>query len=531
MNDYKFDRGSPNVPEPSAPSGLSAGHRWDILGICGCLVLAAASIFLLDTGPLVEWIARHKQSKLDEAVVAGIVFLVFLAAFSVGRYIGISRRLAHSEEPQKASSSFDSAQLKRTQRRDFVWLLAAMATAVVFVFVFDSGWLADWIARHKDTKIDEVIVASVILLMGLSYFSIRRRFELSHQITRYEELHRRLVALNRETSLLSEMSDLLQSCLSSEEAHKLITDRARVLFPSTSGCVCIIANSRDAVEVVARWGEPVIVADSFAPQDCWALRRGRIHVLGHDPAVVTCAHLGDARPDQALCLPMMAHGETLGLLYLDTGGSQGANSIGTQTLSSESQQRLARLFAEQSALALANLNMREVLRFQSIRDPLTTLYNRRYMEESLDRELRRASRKKCPLGVMMLDVDHFKRFNDTFGHEAGDCVLRFLGNLLRSQFRAEDVVCRYGGEEFAVILPEASLEMTRERAIQLCKTAKESIIEYRGQTLERVSISIGVSCYPENGATGDSLLRAADAALYRAKAEGRDRTVVAQLQS
>jgi len=509
----------------------STGHRWDIAGICLCVVLAVASIFLLDTGPLVEWIARNKQSKLDEAVIAGIVFLVFLASFSVGRYVGISRRLAHSEEPEKASPSFDSAQLKRTQRQDLVWLLATMAAAVVFVFLFDSGWLANWIALHKNTKIDEVIVAGVMLLIGLSHFSIRRRFELSHQITKYEELHRKLVALNRETALLSEMGDLLQSCLSSEEAHKLITDRARALFPATSGCVCIIANSRDVVEVAARWGEPVIVADSFALQDCWALRRGRIHVLGHDLTVVTCAHLGEARTDQALCLPMMAHGEMLGLLYLDTGGSHESSAIGTRPLISESQQRLATLFAEQSALALANLNMREVLRFQSIRDPLTSLYNRRYMEESLDRELRRASRKKCSLGVMMLDVDHFKRFNDTFGHEAGDCVLRFLGNLLRSQFRAEDVVCRYGGEEFVVILPEASLEMTRERAIQLCNAAKESIIEFRGQTLERVSISIGVSCYPKNGTTGDSLLRAADAALYRAKAEGRDRAVVAQLQS
>ncbi|HKV47133.1 MAG TPA: sensor domain-containing diguanylate cyclase [Candidatus Acidoferrales bacterium] len=531
MNDYNLDESSVSPSEPPAQPLLSKGHGWDIVGICLCLVLAAASIFLLDTGPLVQWIVRYKESKLDEAVVAGIVFLVFLAAFSVGRYIGISRRFAHSEEPREASSSLDTAQLQKAQRRDLVWLLAAMATGFVFVFVFDAGWLADWIARHKDTKVDEAIVASAILLIGLSYFSIRRRLELSHQITRYEELHRKLVALNRETALLSEMSDLLQSCLSSEEAHKLMTDRARVLFPGTSGCVCIIANSRDTVEVVARWGEPVIVADSFAPQDCWALRRGRAHVLGQDPAVVSCAHLGDARPDEALCLPMMAQGETLGLLYLDTGNSHATNSTGTRTLSSESQQRLARLFAEQSALALANLNMREVLRFQSIRDPLTTLYNRRYMEESLDRELRRANRKKCSLGVMMLDIDHFKRFNDTYGHEAGDCVLRLLGNLLRSQFRAEDVVCRYGGEEFTVILPETSLAMTRERATRLCESAKELMIEFRGQRLEGVSISIGVSCYPENGTTGDSLLRAADSALYRAKAEGRDRAVVAHPQS
>ncbi|MGH9574871.1 MAG: GGDEF domain-containing protein [Candidatus Acidiferrales bacterium] len=524
------DRISPSLRLPFGLSSLISERRWDLLGICGCLALAAASIFLLDTGPIVEWIARHKQSRLDEAIVAAIAFLFSLASFSIGRWIGLSKRLARSEEPQEGPS-IESERLQRTQRRDFVRMSAALVAAGLFVFVFDTGWLADWIGRHKDTKIDEAIIASAILLVGLSYFSIRRRVELSRHIVRYEELYQRTAALNRETTLLSEMGDLLQSCLSPEEAHELITQRAQVLFPGTSGCVCVTANSRDVVEVVAKWGNPATVGSSFAPKDCWALRRGRLQSLGDDGTVMACAHLGDARPDQAVCLPMMAHGEAQGLLYLDTGRSNGTNPAGVCILNSDAVVRTARLFAEQSALALANLNMREVLRLQSIRDPLTTLYNRRYMEESLERELRRAMRKKCSLGVLMLDVDHFKRFNDTFGHEAGDSVLRFLGNLLRSQFRAEDVVCRYGGEEFTVILPEASLDMTRERAMHLCKAAKEALIEFRGQTLDRVSISIGVSCYPENGATGDGLLRAADAALYRAKAEGRDRTVVAQLQS
>jgi diguanylate cyclase (GGDEF)-like protein len=227
---------------------------------------------------------------------------------------------------------------------------------------------------------------------------------------------------------------------------------------------------------------------------------------------------------------MMAHGETTGLLYLDTGVPNSANDAAARRAGSfvvQSQLRFARLFAEQAALALANLNLREVLRMQSIRDPLTSLFNRRYMEESLEREIRRAARKKATLAVMMIDVDHFKRFNDTFGHEAGDAVLRFLGNVLRSHFRAEDVVCRYGGEEFTVILPEISLDMARQRADQLCVVAKEQLVEFRGQALDRISISVGVSCYSENGGTADSLLRAADAALYRAKAEGRDRAVIA----
>jgi diguanylate cyclase (GGDEF)-like protein len=514
---------------PCAPdSEQSARRRWNVIGLCGCVVLTGALTYLLDTGPLVEWIARHKDSKIDEVVLAGLILLVCVSCFSVGRWIGLSNRLIASFGAGDSVASSETEELRRTQGRDLMWLAFAIAAAVSFVFLFDTGSLADWIARHKDTKIDEVIVASAILLVGMTYFSIRRRSELTHHLIRYEALHQKTVALNREAALLSEMSDLLQSCLSPAEAHELITQRASVLFPGTSGCVCVTANSRDLVEVMAKWGTPAMVGSSFQPKDCWALRRGRVHVLGNDEGVMPCAHLGAAHPSYAICLPMMAHGEAQGLLYLDTGVQTGpaVRSL-TRAVASESQMRFARAFAEQAAMALANLNMREVLRLQSIRDPLTTLYNRRYMEESLEREVRRAIRKRATLGVMMLDVDHFKRFNDTFGHEAGDAVLRFLGNTLKAQFRAEDVVCRYGGEEFTVILPDATVEMTRVRAAQLCEIVKESLVEFRGHALDRISLSIGVSSFPENGTTADALLGAADAALYRAKAEGRDRAVVA----
>jgi diguanylate cyclase (GGDEF)-like protein len=171
--------------------------------------------------------------------------------------------------------------------------------------------------------------------------------------------------------------------------------------------------------------------------------------------------------------------------------------------------------------------LREVLRTQSIRDPLTNLYNRRYMEESLDRELSRAVRKHTPLSLMLIDVDHFKRFNDTFGHEAGDIVLRSLGHLLQSQLRSEDIVCRFGGEEFVVILPDAPLDGARQRGEQLREATKELITEFRGQTLGRVTLSIGISTFPAHGGTGATLVEAADAALYRAKKEGRDCVVLA----
>jgi diguanylate cyclase (GGDEF)-like protein len=229
-----------------------------------------------------------------------------------------------------------------------------------------------------------------------------------------------------------------------------------------------------------------------------------------------------------MCVPMMAQGEALGILYLDSGRNQNNNGNGTSPIdaSNESQVRLARTLAEHIALALANLNLREVLQSQSIRDPLTGLFNRRYMEASLERELRRANRKKCSLGVMMVDVDHFKRFNDAFGHDAGDALLAELSKVFKNLFRGEDIVCRYGGEEFTIILPDASLQDTRERGEHLREAAKNAIAQYRGQALDHITLSVGVSAFPEKGISAEALLRSADAALYRAKEEGRDRVVV-----
>jgi diguanylate cyclase (GGDEF)-like protein len=189
--------------------------------------------------------------------------------------------------------------------------------------------------------------------------------------------------------------------------------------------------------------------------------------------------------------------------------------------------RLAVTVAEQFALALANLRLRETLRGQSIRDPLTGLFNRRYMEETLDRELRRAERERRALSLILLDIDRFKSFNDTFGHEAGDTVLASLGALLRSTLRAGDVACRYGGEEFVLILPAASLADAHRRAEEIRESIRGLRVSLGGRPLEAVRCSMGVAAFPEHGEEGDALLRAADAALYRAKGEGRDQVVLA----
>jgi diguanylate cyclase (GGDEF)-like protein len=217
---------------------------------------------------------------------------------------------------------------------------------------------------------------------------------------------------------------------------------------------------------------------------------------------------------------MMAQGETLGLLFLRPQAGL------VQAALSESKQQLATAVAEQIALALSNLRLRETLRQQSVRDPLTGLYNRRFLEEALDRELARIERKNLPLALIMMDVDHFKSFNDTFGHEAGDAVLRDLGGILQRHVRGGDIACRYGGEEFTIVLPEADLEIGRQRAETLRDAARELRLVHDGKSLGAVTLSLGVACFPENGRRREHLLQAADAALYEAKNGGRNRVVL-----
>jgi diguanylate cyclase (GGDEF)-like protein len=197
----------------------------------------------------------------------------------------------------------------------------------------------------------------------------------------------------------------------------------------------------------------------------------------------------------------------------------------------DSQQRLAISVASQIALSLASLQLRETLREQAIRDPLTRLFNRRFLEESLDRELQLASRKKQSIAILFLDLDHFKRFNDTFGHDAGDMVLQSLADLFRNFFRATDICCRYGGEEFAIILPESSSQDAVVRADALRSEVKRLRLQYKKQTLGQLTLSAGVAAFPEHASTSLDLLKIADQCLYESKASGRDVVTVAVPQN
>jgi diguanylate cyclase (GGDEF)-like protein/PAS domain S-box-containing protein len=323
----------------------------------------------------------------------------------------------------------------------------------------------------------------------------------------------------REMTLLSEMGDMLRACLTTEEAYSVIVRVAQQIFPKQNGALYVITASRNLVESVALWGDAALVERVFAPDECWGLRRGRVHWVEHSISGLLCKHLPHPAPEGYLCVPMMAQSEALGVLYL-TQPAQGHMT--------EAKQRLAVTMAEHIAMALSNLKLHETLRSQSIRDPLTGLFNRRFMEESLALELRRAVRNQRPLGVIMLDLDRFKHFNDSFGHDAGDALLRELGRLLQTNIRGEDIACRYGGEEFTLILPEGSAEVTQHRAEALREAIKRMDVTHRGRPLGRLTASMGVAVFPEHGRSAESLLQAADASLYQSKDAGGDTVTTAR---
>ena len=352
----------------------------------------------------------------------------------------------------------------------------------------------------------------------------RRTAELSEANEKLEAWIKELEQRNREITTLSNLGDLLQACATPQEAYTVIAQSTKQLFPSDSGALFIFGESRNLLDAVAVWGDTPPDERLFSPDDCWALRRGRPYVVGDMQTGLLCGHV-HRRDDIGayLCVPMMAQGEALGVLHVLVGHPE-VSEAWERLL--EARQRLAPSVADHIALTVANLKLRETLRHLSIRDPLTGLFNRRYMEESLERELRRADRKGTSVGIIMIDIDHFKRINDTYGHEAGDTVLREMGVLLQRHIRGSDIACRYGGEEFTLILADSPLSVAQHRAEHLREEIKELHIEYRGQDVGTITLSMGVAAFPQHGATEQALLQSADLALYRAKAEGRDRVVV-----
>ena len=324
---------------------------------------------------------------------------------------------------------------------------------------------------------------------------------------------------NRSVALISQMNDDLQVCKTLDETSPLIALYMRRLFPDNPGAVFLINESRSLVELLVEWGgsgiEPV-----FTREECWALRKGKLHIVDGPGTGVLCKHVA-AGTDASMCVPMIAQGDVLGMTHLRTAPPQEG-----VTRPLESSRELMTALSDDLALNLSSIRSREALRHQSVRDPLTRLFNRRYMLESLERELARARRRNLNIAVVMTDVDHFKHYNDTYGHLAGDAVLAGIGKFLLTNLRTEDIACRYGGEELALIMPDVDPAALMHRLDGIREKIAALQFEYLSQQLGTVTLSLGVAVFPTHGDTAEGLLQAADAALYVAKKAGRNRVVI-----
>jgi diguanylate cyclase (GGDEF)-like protein len=324
---------------------------------------------------------------------------------------------------------------------------------------------------------------------------------------------------------LRKLSSYLKASLVPNDAYAALEAFGSELFPGTMGKLYLAHPPAKYLEVVSAWRESRSADQTFTMQDCWALRRAQPHCVGEGPGPLLCGHVSPTpKPAPYLCVPLFAQGETIGLLHLQRKEDSASADPSTWL---EVSMQLAVAAAEEIGLALANLKLRETLHEQSIRDPLTGLYNRRFLEEFLMRELARADRKKHALSIITLDIDHFKRINDSLGHGAGDMVLRRIGLLLQGYVRESDIACRVGGEEFALLLPEVAMPIASQRAEDIRKAVHEMTLKHEDQTLDGITVSLGVAAFPDHASTPEALIRAADQALYDAKYAGRDMVVSA----
>jgi diguanylate cyclase (GGDEF)-like protein len=296
-------------------------------------------------------------------------------------------------------------------------------------------------------------------------------------------------------------------------------------MPECRGSLFIYANSRDVLEVAAEWNGPSH-AVSIHPEDCWSLRRGHTYIHGTSEVEFNCNHVHGDINDNYCCIPILAHGETVGLLHLEYAADNSETADESRARFAD-RARLGLACAEHLSIAIANMKLREGLRDQSVRDVLTGLNNRRYLLEIARRELLHAERNSQSVSVITVDIDHFKMFNDNHGHDAGDAVLRHVGEVMRSLFIDDGVPCRYGGEEFVVLLPGVDLAGAAARAEELRAKVEALTIRHAGGHLPRVTLSAGVAASPAAGTNPTDLLRVADDALYRAKRNGRNRVETA----
>jgi diguanylate cyclase (GGDEF)-like protein len=365
-------------------------------------------------------------------------------------------------------------------------------------------------------------IAAVVVLWRRSALARNRLLDAERlRLAAQEEARAARAAqedLSNDLEQLGRFGNLLIGCTDLAEALQTSEQMLSRLLPDSAGSIYPLLEGEGLAEATHLWGQHAAETRALASaEECQCMLDKRVHLGRGDLAETVCTHVvANGREFSSACIPLTTQGESLGWLYLS---SQGIGPL--------PKLKVAVAAADQLAFALANLKLRQSLRDLSVRDPLTGLFNRRYLSESLGRELARCARRGLPLAVLAFDLDHFKGFNDDYGHAAGDAILRGFARVLEANSRSEDIACRQGGEEFLVILPEMGREVALRRALELMRQLAAMDVQHEGRLLPKLTTSIGLALFPEHGALPSDLLSQADTALYAAKAHGRNRVEIA----
>ncbi len=317
-----------------------------------------------------------------------------------------------------------------------------------------------------------------------------------------------------EMNMINKMNERLQACRKTDEAYSIIYISAQDIFPDLSGGLAIFNDSTNNLETVLQWGPERLLKKEFSIDDCWALRAGHLYIVNDVNREMLCKHFDGVVSGGYVNLPLTVQSGIIGMLHLS---ARNGNTI------SKTQLQLATIFNEVIKLSIANIRLHEALQDQAIHDPLTGLYNRRYLNEIMQPILNRIIQEKGTLCVCMIDIDNFKQFNDLYGHEAGDEVLTYVGSLLRREFQGVNIACRYGGEEFLVLMPDTTIQYAVKHLDEIRKNVRNEDIFVGDRHLPHITLSIGVAQAPDHGETADEVINAADTALYSAKNTGKDK--------
>jgi len=386
-------------------------------------------------------------------------------------------------------------------------LVAIMAVALLLIMFLEQTDVSE----HQAYFLVVIENAAVIIIFGATAFAAPLALR---EMRQRREATLGALATRLQVELLFKMTDMLQSASTYADANAVLRSTASKLLPGFGGALYVFNNSGDRLELSTdwAWSDDIAPADPISPLQCWALKRGKSHLNQPGLEALICEHHG--HDSTVLEIPMMARGEVYGLLHFQAIGDDADARLMAAA-------PVAGALSEAMSLALSNIALREKLRTQALRDPLTGLYNRRYMEDVLQRYANLAERNGSPLSVIMIDLDHFKRLNDEHGHALGDAVLAEVASAIVGAIRPCDVACRYGGEELVVLLPDCAMAEGLAKA-ELLRVRIERLSENHGAL---VSASFGVATMPDTTSKVADVIADADAALYRAKAEGRNRVV------